>query len=250
MTIALAAGFDPELAHQYGDLIGSETATLGQHVLEGPGVCLHRTEIAGRNFEYFSEDPYLSGVMGVEVTKAIQSHDVIAMGKHYVVNDQEYERFRTNVEVDEGVLREMYLLPFEMLVKDAGIAAIMSAYNRVRGVYATENRYLLTTILREEWGFEGYVQSDFWCCRSCRRVAQRGHGPRDARRQVAQRGQRQGRAAGHQPRDPDRRPSPRAPVHADVPLRPVRATLRTRARSTPKVTARSPAGSASSSRSC
>ncbi len=103
MTIALAAGFDPELAHQYGDLIGSETATLGQHVLEGPGVCLHRTEIAGRNFEYFSEDPYLSGVMGVEVTKAIQSHDVIAMGKHYAVNDQEYERFRTNVEVDEGV---------------------------------------------------------------------------------------------------------------------------------------------------
>ena len=119
MTIALAAGFDPELARQYGDLIGSETATLGQHVLEGPGVCLHRTEIAGRNFEYFSEDPYLSGVMGVEVTKAIQSHDVIAMGKHYVVNDQEYERFRTNVEVDEGTLRELYLLPFEMLVKDA-----------------------------------------------------------------------------------------------------------------------------------
>ncbi|MGB7981099.1 MAG: glycoside hydrolase family 3 C-terminal domain-containing protein [Candidatus Nanopelagicales bacterium] len=166
MTIALAAGFDPELARQYGDLIGSETATLGQHVLEGPGVCLHRTEIAGRNFEYFSEDPYLSGVMGVEVTKAIQAHDVIAMGKHYVVNDQEYERFRTNVEVDEGVLREMYLLPFEMLVKDAGIAAIMSAYNRVRGVYATENRYLLTTVLREEWGFDGYVQSDFWSCRS------------------------------------------------------------------------------------
>ena len=166
MTIALAAGFDPELAHQYGDLIGSETATLGQHVLEGPGVCLHRTEIAGRNFEYFSEDPYLSGVMGVEVAKAIQSHGVIAMGKHYAVNDQEYERFRTNVEVDEGVLREMYLLPFEMLVKDAQIAAIMSAYNRVRGVYATENRYLLTTVLREEWGFEGYVQSDFWSCRS------------------------------------------------------------------------------------
>lgn len=166
MTIALAAGFDPELARQYGDIIGSETATLGQHVLEGPGVCLHRTEIAGRNFEYFSEDPYLSGYMGVEVTKAIQAHDVIAMGKHYVVNDQEYERFRTNIEVAEGVLRELYLLPFEMLVKDADIAAIMSAYNRIRGVYATEYRYTLTTILREEWGFEGYVQSDFWSCRS------------------------------------------------------------------------------------
>ena len=136
-------------------------------MLEGPGVCIERTAIAGRNFEYFSEDPYLSGVMGVEVTKAIQAHDVIAMAKHYVVNDQEYERFRTSVEVDEDVLREIYLLPFEMLVKDAKIAAIMSAYNRVRGTYATEYRYTLTNILREEWGFEGYVQSDFWSCRSC-----------------------------------------------------------------------------------
>src|SRR4051794_1458576 len=166
MTIALAAGFDPDLAHAYGDIIGSETATLGQHVLEGPGVCLHRTTIAGRNFEYFSEDPYLTGVMAVALAKAIQAHDVIAMAKHYVVNDQEHERFRTSVEVDEHALRELYLLPFEMVVKDAGIAAIMSAYNRVRGVYATEYRYTLTDILRTEWGFQGYVQSDFWSCRS------------------------------------------------------------------------------------
>lgn len=133
---------------------------------EGPGVCLHRSAIAGRNFEYFSEDPYLSGLMGVEVTKAIQAHDVIAMAKHYVVNDQEFERFRTSVEVDEHVLRELYLLPFEMVVKDADIAAVMSAYNRLRGVYATEHRYTLTDILRTEWGFDGYVQSDFWSCRS------------------------------------------------------------------------------------
>jgi beta-glucosidase len=101
------------------------------------------------------------------VTKAIQAHGVIAMGKHYVVNDQEYERFRTSVEVDEQVLRELYLLPFEMLVKNAEIAAIMSSYNRVRGVYATEYRYTLTDVLRTEWGFDGYVQSDFWSCRSC-----------------------------------------------------------------------------------
>ncbi|MEI2778438.1 MAG: glycoside hydrolase family 3 C-terminal domain-containing protein [Tetrasphaera sp.] len=166
MTIGVAAGFDPALAAAYGDIIGSETATLGQHVLEGPGLCLHRLPTGGRNFEYFSEDPYLTGVMGVEVTKALQSHDVIAMAKHYVVNDTENERFRTSVEVDEHVLRELYLLPFEMVVKDADIAAIMSAYNRIRGTYATENRYTLTDVLRREWGFEGYVQSDFWSCRS------------------------------------------------------------------------------------
>lgn len=166
MTIGVAASFDPELAYEYGDVIGQEAADLGQHVLEGPGVCLHRTVTAGRNFEYFSEDPYLTGAMGVEVARAIQEHGVIAMGKHFVVNDQEYERFRTNVEVAENVLRELYLLPFEMLVKDARIAAIMSAYNRVRGTYATENRYLLNDVLRRDWGYEGYVQSDFWSTRS------------------------------------------------------------------------------------
>ncbi|MGI5951519.1 MAG: beta-glucosidase [Brooklawnia sp.] len=166
MTIGVAASFDPQVAYEYGNVIGSETATLGQHVLEGPAVCLHRTTIAGRNFEYFSEDPYLSGVMGVEVTNAIQSHDIIAMGKHYVVNDQEYERFRVSIEVDEHVLRELYLLPFEMLVKDAKVASIMSAYNRIRGVYATEYRYTLHDVLRDDWGFEGYVQSDFWSTRS------------------------------------------------------------------------------------
>ncbi|WP_126417252.1 beta-glucosidase family protein [Trueperella bialowiezensis] len=167
MTIGVAASFDKELAYEYGDIIGEETADAGQHVLEGPAVNLHRTVTAGRNFEYFSEDPYLSGAMGVEVTKAIQSHDVIAMGKHYAVNDQEHDRFRTNVELDERTLREMYLLPFEMLVKDGDIASIMSAYNRVRGDYATENRYLLNDVLRGDWGFEGYVQSDFWSTRSC-----------------------------------------------------------------------------------
>lgn len=167
MTIGVAASFDPQLAYAYGDLIGRECVHLGQHVLEGPGLCLHRTVTAGRNFEYFSEDPYLTGVMGVEVTRAIQANEVIAMAKHYVVNDQEYERFRNSVEVDEDVLRELYLLPFEMVCKDADIASIMSAYNRVRGVYATEYRYTLTNVLREDWGWDGYVQSDFWSTRSC-----------------------------------------------------------------------------------
>lgn len=166
MTIGLAAGFDPALAADYGDLIGSETHTYGQHVLEGPGLCLHRVPSAGRAFEYFSEDPYLTGVMGIEVAKSIQAHGVIAMAKHFALNDTEVERFRTNVEIDEQTLRELYLLPFEMVVKDGGIIGIMSSYNRVRGTYATENRYLLTDVLRHDWGFSGYVQSDFWSTRS------------------------------------------------------------------------------------
>lgn len=166
MTIAVAAGFDPALAADYGDIIGSETATYGQHVLEGPALGLHRMPTGGRNFEYFSEAPYLTGVMGVEVTNAIQAHGIIAMAKHYVLNDQEHERFRASIEIDEPVLRELYLLPFEMVVKDGGVAAIMSGYNRIRGTYATENRYTLTEILRGEWGFTGYVQSDFWSTRS------------------------------------------------------------------------------------
>jgi beta-glucosidase len=166
MTIGVAAGFDPALAAEYGDIIGSETATYGQHVLEGPGLGLHRIPGGGRNFEYFSEDPYLSGVMGVEIVKAIQAHGIIAMAKHFVLNDQEHERFRASVEVDEHVLHELYLLPFEMAVKDGDIAAIMSAYIRIRGVYATEYRHTLTEILRHEWGFAGYVQSDFWSTRS------------------------------------------------------------------------------------
>lgn len=166
MTIGLAAGFDLKLVRRYGDLIGSETATYGQHVLEAPGLCLHRVPTAGRTFEYFSEDPYLTGAMGVQIIRAIQAHDVIAMAKHFVLNDTEYERFRVSVEIDEAVLREMYLLPFEMAVKDGQVAAVMSAYNRIRGVYATEYRYTLTDILRQEWGFDGYVQSDFWSTRS------------------------------------------------------------------------------------
>ena len=105
----------------------------------------------GRNFEYFSEDPYLTGLMGIAVTRAIQAHGIVAMAKHFVLNDTEVERFRTSVEVDEHVLRELYLLPFEMVVKDGGVLAVMSAYNRVRGTYATENRYLLTDVLRGEW---------------------------------------------------------------------------------------------------
>lgn len=165
-TLGLAASFDIDLAYRYGERMGIETKALGQHLLEAPGMGLTRVATGGRNFEYFSEDPYLSGVMGVEVTKGIQTQDVIAEPKHFALNDSEHQRFRYDVHVDENVMRELYLLPFEMTVKDAQPGALMSSYQRLGGTYASENYWLLTHVLRDQWGFEGYVQSDFWAVRS------------------------------------------------------------------------------------
>lgn len=165
-TLGLAAAFDKDLAYRYGEHMGVETKALGQHLLEAPGMGLTRVTTGGRNFEYFSEDPYLSGVMGVEVTKGIQSQNILAEAKHFALNDQERQRFRYDSKVDEYVMRELYLLPFEMTVKDADVAAIMSSYQRLNGTYGSENYWLLTTVLRDDWGFEGYVQSDFWATRS------------------------------------------------------------------------------------
>lgn len=165
-TMGLAATFDRDLAYRYGELAGKESRALGQHLLEAPGMCLARVPVGGRNFEYFSEDPYLSGVMGVEVTKGVQDQGVIAEAKHFVLNDQEKERFRYDSRADEFVMRELYMLPFEMTVKQAAVGCIMAAYQRLNGTYAAESYWLLTHVLREQWGYEGYVQSDFWATRS------------------------------------------------------------------------------------
>ncbi|AKK10424.1 beta-glucosidase family protein [Corynebacterium uterequi] len=165
-TLGLAATFDKNLARRYGAFMGKETRALGQHLLEAPGMCLARITTGGRNFEYFSEDPYLSGVMGAEVTQGIQSNGIIAEAKHYALNDEEEQRFRYDVRADEHVMRELYLLPFEMTVKDGDVACIMGSYQRINGTYGCENYWLLTQVLREQWGFEGYVQSDFWAVRS------------------------------------------------------------------------------------
>ncbi|MFC5369257.1 beta-glucosidase [Arcanobacterium bovis] len=165
-TLGLAATFDPELAYRYGELAGTETRALGQHLLEGPGMCLARIITGGRNFEYFSEDPYLSGVMGVNVTRGIQDQGIIAEAKHFALNDEEEQRFRYDVQCDENVMRELYLLPFEMTVKDGEVGCLMGSYQRLNGTYGCENYWLLTKVLREDWGFTGYVQSDFWAVRS------------------------------------------------------------------------------------
>lgn len=165
-AVGAAASFDPAVAGMYGEVIATEMRDLGLHVFEAPGVNLARLPILGRNMEYFGEDPYLSGSMAVAETKAIQSKGLIAMVKHFVANEQETNRQTIRENVDRQVLRELYLLPFEMTVKDGKAAAVMCAYNYVNGQSSCENREMLTDVLRKDWGFTGYVQSDFFAMKS------------------------------------------------------------------------------------
>ena len=160
--MAVAASFDTAVAARFGDVIGTEARDLALHVMEGPGLNLARVPEGGRNFEYFGEDPFLTGSMAVAEIRAIQRHGVIAMAKHFVANEQETNRFTVNETVDDRVLHELYLLPFEMAVKEGDVAAIMCSYNAVNGPHACEDRHHLTDVLRGQWGFRGYVQSDFF----------------------------------------------------------------------------------------
>jgi beta-glucosidase len=165
-AIALAASFDPAVASDFGNVIGTEANNLALHVFEAPGVNMARIPVLGRNFEYFGEDPYLTGTMAVAEIKAVQAKGVIAMAKHFAANEQETNRMTIQETVDRRVLREIYLLPFEMAVKDGDTASVMCSYNSVNGFQACENKELLTDVLRNEWGFNGYVQSDFFAVRS------------------------------------------------------------------------------------
>jgi beta-glucosidase len=165
-ALGAAASFDPAVAGMYGDVIATEMNNLGLHVFEAPGVNMARLPILGRNFEYFGEDPYLSGIMAVAETKAVQAKGLIAMPKHYAANEQETNRMTIQTTVDRQTLREIYLLPFEMAVKDGKPGSIMCAYNYVNGQSSCESRELLTDILRKDWGFTGYVQSDFFAMKS------------------------------------------------------------------------------------
>jgi beta-glucosidase len=165
-AMGVAASFDPKVAGLFGSVIATEMNNLGLHVFEAPGVNLARLPILGRNFEYFGEDPYLSGTMAAAETRAIQNKGLIAMAKHYAANEQETNRLTIQETVDPQVLRELYLLPFEMAVKDAKVASVMCSYNYLNGQSACENRMLLTDVLRRDWGFTGYVQSDFFAVKS------------------------------------------------------------------------------------
>ena len=173
-ALALAASWDPDLAEIFGRIAGEEVADRGEHLLEGPGVNITRVPQNGRNFEYFGEDPYLSGRMAVAEIHAIQQQRVIAEVKHFAVNSQETARKTINEIMDERTLREIYLPAFEAAIKEGEAGAVMAAYPSVNGEFCSENAHLLKDILRGEWGFKGFVQSDYTGTRSAVRGAHAG----------------------------------------------------------------------------
>lgn len=157
----LANSWDMELLEQLGEKLGLEAASQGVSVLLGPGVNIKRNPLCGRNFEYFSEDPYLSGKAGAAMIRGIQKNGVLACVKHFAANSQERLRMSCDSVLDERTLREIYLPAFEAAVKEGGVGCLMSSYNRVNGEYANENSHLLRDILYGEWGYEGMVVSDW-----------------------------------------------------------------------------------------
>ena len=152
----------PTSSARSASLIGTEARRKGAHIVLGPTVNLHRTPVGGRTFECYSEDPELTGALAAAYVRGVQSHDVAVTVKHFAANDTEIERMSVDVDVDERTLRELYLRPFERTVNEADAWGIMSAYNRLDGDFCAHNRRLLTDILRDEWGFDGFVVSDWY----------------------------------------------------------------------------------------
>lgn len=157
----MANSWDPALGEEIGRALGEEARVQDVHVVLGPGLNIKRSPLCGRNFEYFSEDPYLAGKMAAGYVRGIQSKGRYACPKHFAVNSQELRRMAMNAVVDERTLREIYLTGFEIAVKEGGAKALMTSYNQVNGTYSNENTHLLKDILREEWGYEGIVIPDW-----------------------------------------------------------------------------------------
>lgn len=157
----LASSFDRELMREVGDTLGKEARAEGVHTLLGPAVNIKRSPLCGRNFEYLSEDPYLAGELAASYVNAVQKNGVGTSVKHFAANNQEYRRMSITAEVSERALREIYLANFETVVKKAHPWTIMCSYNRINGTYSCENKWLLTDVLRKEWGFDGIVMTDW-----------------------------------------------------------------------------------------
>ncbi|VEU80235.1 glycoside hydrolase family 3 C-terminal domain-containing protein [Haploplasma axanthum] len=160
-SATMANTWNIKLIKSLGEALGSEAKNQKVNVLLGPGTNIKRNPLCGRNFEYFSEDPYLSGKMSVAHITGVQSNGIGSSVKHFAVNNQEERRLVIDTIVDERALREIYLTPFEMAVKDAKTKTVMSSYNRLRGIHANENMHLMQEVLRKDWGFEGVVVTDW-----------------------------------------------------------------------------------------
>ncbi|HEU4756467.1 MAG TPA: glycoside hydrolase family 3 N-terminal domain-containing protein, partial [Agromyces sp.] len=160
-AVTLASTFDPDLLERVGAALGDEARSQGVSVLLGPGVNIKRSPLCGRNFEYLSEDPLVSGVLGSALVRGLQSRGVGASLKHYAANNQEGDRMRVSADIDPRPLREIYLRAFQRVVEDEQPWTVMCSYNRVNGIPASEHHWLLTQVLRDEWGFDGLVVSDW-----------------------------------------------------------------------------------------
>ena len=158
---AIASTWDAALVERVARAIALDARAAGAHILLAPGMNIRRSPLAGRNFEYFSEDPVVTGELASAFVRGVQSTGVQACVKHFAANNQETDRMRVSADISERALREIYLRGFERVVKDAKPKLVMAAYNRLNGIYATQNRWLLTTVLRDEWGFDGVVVSDW-----------------------------------------------------------------------------------------
>jgi len=169
--IALAATWDRSLAYRYGEALGREARARGIHIQLGPGVNIARTPLNGRNFEYFGEDPFLTGMMAANWIKGLQNEGVTATVKHFVGNDEEWRRQEIDTLMNEQTLREIYLRPFQNVVEHGGVWSVMSAYNKLNGSQSTANGRLQQGILKEEWRFPGFIMSDWWATQSVEAIA-------------------------------------------------------------------------------